>query len=299
MVPQVGPRPPARSPSLTTFRRLGYADADAQVVGTHCCGPARRMRRGAGDARVRRGRLRRNLGRRDRRGAGREDGQVGRAGRPGDASRRPDLGGLGLDRLRAQGGDRRTGARVLPSRVAPLRSTRSLEVADARGIRQPRPGHGCDRRREPHDVDLRAARRRAGIRGADRRAQHPRRPRRMARPRERRRGCRRPHPRDHDPERQALQRAHVHRRRLRRRPDGGGRRKLRRRARGQLGLRRELQRRAEGRTPSRALLPRRRQPLRQAGRSVERPRPARAWGRPRRERRGTTSASRPTATGCA
>ena len=65
------------------------------------------------------------------------------------------------------------------------------------------------------------------------RAPDPRRPRRVARPRQGRQEGRRPHRVDHDAQRQDLRRQDVHRRHLRGRPDGRGRRRLPRRPRGQ------------------------------------------------------------------
>ena len=95
-----------------------------------------------------------------------------------------------------------------------------------------------------------------------------------------------PHPVDHDARRQELSREDVHRRHLRRRPDGRRRRVLSRRPRSATGVRRKMERRADRRAAPSAL-------FRQAGRSVcrsrrsqERRAAAHHLGASRRVRRG-------------
>ena len=80
---------------------------------------------------------------RGRRGSrsGRAHGQVGRAGIAGPPFGRPLIRRPGLDRHREQGCDRRARPRVLPPHLEALRSPGGLEVAGARGVRQPRSGH--------------------------------------------------------------------------------------------------------------------------------------------------------------
>ncbi len=178
-----------------------------------------------------------------------------------------------------------------------------VEVAEAGGVRQQGPGDAGDRRRAADDVDLRAARRRAGVRGSRQGASDPRPSRRVARPRQGRRqeaggriasitmlsG-------------KTLRRADVHRRHLRRRPDGGGRRRLPRRPRGAGDLRREVERRPDRRAAPSPSLRRPEgadQPLRRARRSEERRAAAHQHASRRASTAQATSACRPTATACA
>ena len=102
-----------------------------------------------------------------------------------------------------------------------------MEVAEPRRVRQPRTGHAGDRRRPTHDVDLRAACGRAGVRGMGRRNARCRVHREpMARPRARRHedgtAASPPSPRSTA---STYRGTHVHRRHLRRRPDGRRRRR--------------------------------------------------------------------------
>ena len=236
-------------------------------------------------------------------GAGQAHGQVGRHRLPRQASRRAVERRPRLHRHRQQVGDRRAVARVLPPRLAALRQARRLEVAEARGVRQQGAGHAGDRRRAADDVDLRAARRRAGLRGPGRRSTASRciaTSGSTARTGVRKNGARIAAITTLSGK--TLRRQDVHRRDLRRRPDGRGRRRLPRRPRGAERLRREVERRADRRAappPSLRRAAREDQPLRRPRRSEERRAAAHQHRAARRVRARPTSASRPTATACA
>ena len=174
-----------------------------------------------------------------------------------------------------------------------------VALAEARRVRQPGPGHAGHRSGEADDVDLRAARGRASVRGLRRGAQDSRLSRRMARPADRRAEGRHAHRLDHDAQRQDLQRPDVHRRHLRGRPDGRGRRQLSRRPRGERALRRDVEWRPDRRAPPRPLLQSIDQSLRGPGRSGERPAAADRRGAAGRERAGGPAQCRPIASACA
>ena len=224
-------------------------------------------------SRVRSRRLRRHVRRRRRGGAGQAPGQERGHCRSGPPSWGPHERRAWLHRHRQQGRHRRPLARGLSPRLAALRTAGCVDLAETRGVRQQGTGDAGHRWRRADHVDLRAARRRARVRGSGQGTSNPRRSRRVARSRARRGESRRPNHLDHDAQREAVQRADVHRCHVRRRPDGRRRRRLPYRARVPIGLRREVERRPDRRPAPSASFRRAEaadQPVRRAGRSAER-----------------------------
>ena len=184
--------------------------------------PGARARRRARAAGRRRRRLRRHVRRRRRRGAGGPDGQDRRPHRAGQAPRRADHRRPRRHRHRQQGGHRRHLPRVLSAGSQATTPARRLEPAE-RATTIKASGTTAERR---HDVDLRAARRRGDLREMLAEAKVPV---VLGERLDLTSGVQkdgRPDRRDHDGERPTSSRQDVHRRHLRRRPDGQGRRLL-------------------------------------------------------------------------
>ena len=182
------------------------------------------------------------VGRRGGRGAGRPDGQQCRADRARRAPGRAHHRRAGRDRHRQQGGDRRDRPRVLPAR-----SASTTRIPTAWEHEQPEAyasGRGTETLDEPMwTFEPHVAERRWT--GFIERGRGAGGPRRAAGPSGRgdRRAARIVAISDGD--RADFPRQDVHRRHLRRRPDGHGRRVLHGRPRGQRQLRRNAQRRAD------------------------------------------------------
>ena len=166
---------------------------------------------------------------------------------PGTAPRRADHRRPGRNRHRQQAGHRRHRPRVLSAASTSITHEDTAWTRETRDKYRARAG---TRHRRRHDVDLRAARGRSdlhatcwprpGCRGLG-----PAVGLEIGRPETRARGSW-----PSDGVGPAVRRADVHRRHLRRRPDGHGGRLVRRRPRGQRHLRRNAQRRPDAATPS-------------------------------------------------